>query len=249
MASGSNPRRTLQRVQDDDRVDPSTPQRNTPSNTRLANLPKQAVEEAANDLRSIISPKEHDTLILNRLNHVCRAVKEVLEQDPKLKKYLASKEEFRDNVTKKGEKKFIDSLRTMATNSDTQGSDAWKDLLEDGTSFSFSASIVLIVLSVQTSFSGKFRRHLLVLYTRPLRPTRMVRNDFQASPRFFDHVRLQPSNSRGNEISRAQPQIYYFELFRITSIRKETLIQDKLPLLILLAPESLGWSINLRRRL
>ena len=190
MASGSNPRRTRQRVQDDGRVDPSTPQSSTPPNTLLANIPRQAVKEATDSLGSgRIFPGDDDKRILNTLEYVWRDVQKVLGQDSKLKKYLANMEEFRDNVTKLGERKFIDALRAMATNSDTQGSDAWKDLLEDGTSFSFSASIVLIILSVQTSFSGKFRRHLLVLYTRPLRPTRMVRNDFKASPRFCDHVR------------------------------------------------------------
>jgi hypothetical protein len=132
MASGSNPQRARQRVQDDDRVDPSTPQRGTPSSTRLANVPKQAVEKASKSLRKNISPEDDDDEILNDLIVVWTRVQEALEQDPNLKKYLASKEKFRDNVTRKGEKKFIDSLRAMAANSDTQGSKAWEDLFEDG---------------------------------------------------------------------------------------------------------------------
>ncbi|KAF8492177.1 hypothetical protein F5888DRAFT_1806903 [Russula emetica] len=131
MASGSNPRRSRQRVQDDDRVDPSTPQRGTPSSTRLVNIPKQAVEEASKSLRKIISPKGDDNEILNALKHVWIDVQEALEQDPKLKIHLATKDEFRKNVTRKGEKIFIDSLRAMAAKSDTQGSKAWEDLFED----------------------------------------------------------------------------------------------------------------------
>ena len=55
-----------------------------------------------------------------------------------MKEHLASMEEFHNNVTRRGEKKFINSLRAMAANSDTQGSKAWDDLFEDGcTSFGF----------------------------------------------------------------------------------------------------------------
>jgi hypothetical protein len=40
MAPGSNPRRKRQRVQDDDLIDPFTPQRGFSSKTWLANIPK-----------------------------------------------------------------------------------------------------------------------------------------------------------------------------------------------------------------
>jgi hypothetical protein len=145
MAPGSNPRRTRQRdrVQGDDRVDPSTLRRGTPSSTRLANIPKQAVEEATDFLGRYISPKDDDKRILSALKHVWFGVQDALEQDPKLKEHLASKEEFHNNVTRKGEKRFIDSLRAMAANSDTQGSRAWEDLFEDGTSFSLSPSTLI----------------------------------------------------------------------------------------------------------
>src|SRR6267154_5035672 len=60
MASGSNPRRKRQRtrVQGDDSVDPTTSQRDSPSQKRLANIPKQAVEKASKFLRRIISPDD-----------------------------------------------------------------------------------------------------------------------------------------------------------------------------------------------
>ena len=137
MASGSNPRQTRQRgrVQGDDRVDPSTPQRSSPS-PKQPDIPKKAVEKASKYLRKFISPKDDDDEILDALTFVWIFVQKALEQDPKLKKHLASRDEFHDNVTRKGEKNFIDSLRAMAANSDTQGSKAWVDLFEDGTSFS-----------------------------------------------------------------------------------------------------------------
>src|SRR6267154_3671788 len=106
MASGSNPRRTRQRtrVQGDDRVDPSTSQRDSPSQKRLADIPKQAVEKASKFLRRNISPDDDDDEILNALISVWANVQNALEQDPKVKECLASKDEFRDSVRKKGEK-------------------------------------------------------------------------------------------------------------------------------------------------
>jgi hypothetical protein len=146
MASGC-PQRKQQRVRYNDRVDPSTSQRGTPSSTRLANIPKQAVEEVFKSLRRNIFPNDNSEKILKALKVVQRIVEEALEHDPKLKKHLASKEEFHENVTRKGEIKFVDSLRAMAENSDAQGSKAWEDLFQDGTLFSLR-SIILILFSV-----------------------------------------------------------------------------------------------------
>jgi hypothetical protein len=151
MASGSLPRRSQRRVRGDDLVNPSTPQTDTSSKLRVANIPKQAVEKESKSLRKIISPNDDDNEILQTLNAVWFLVHEALELDPGLKEDLASKDEFRANVTRKGEKNFIDSLRAMAANSDTQGSKAWQDLFQNGTSFSLGPSI-LILLSVQMSF-------------------------------------------------------------------------------------------------
>jgi glycyl-tRNA synthetase beta subunit len=144
MAPGSHPRRSPRHAQDDSRVDSSTPQRGTPASTRLANIPKQAIEEASDSLRRNILPNDSDEKILKALKHVQLIVEEALEHDPELKKLLASKEEFRQNVTRKGEKLFIDSLRAMAGNSDAQGSKAWEDLFQDGTFFSFGPSILIV---------------------------------------------------------------------------------------------------------
>jgi len=117
MASGSNP---------------STSQKGTPSSTRLANIPEGVVGEAIDSLTRNISPKDDDNRIKKTLNHVWLSVQDALEHDPKLKKLLASKEEFNDNVSMKGEKIFIDLLRAMATESEKQGSKAWEHLFEDG---------------------------------------------------------------------------------------------------------------------
>ena len=107
------------------------------------NIPKQAVEEVADSLQRNIFPRDDDKRILNALTYVWAGVQEALEQDPTLKECLASKEEFCDSVRRNGEKKFIDLLRAMAANSDTQGAKAWDDLFEDGTSFSLSPNILI----------------------------------------------------------------------------------------------------------
>jgi len=102
-------------------------------------IPEQDFEEATESLNSITSPRDDDTRILNTLKVVRTLVQVALEKDPKLKVqkgHLANRDEFRNNVKKKGEQKFIDSLRAMAANSDEQGSKAWEDLFEDGILFS-----------------------------------------------------------------------------------------------------------------
>jgi hypothetical protein len=136
-----------QRVQDDNRVDPSRPRQVLPLKYGLADIPKQAVEKVSKSLRRNIYPKDDENEILKVLNVVRTIVQDALKQDPELKEHLASEVEFFANVKRKGEKIFIDSLRAMAANSDTQGSKAWGGLFNDGTSFSLSLSI-LIVFSV-----------------------------------------------------------------------------------------------------
>ena len=148
MASGSNPQPTQQQVHDDDRVDQSAPRIGTPARIRLANIPEQAIVRASKYLRRNILPDDDDDEILQNLYQIRAIVKQALEEDPELKDHLASEEEYRGNVTKKGEKMFIDSLRTMAANSVTQGIKAWKGLLTDGTSSSLLGPSILIVFSV-----------------------------------------------------------------------------------------------------
>jgi len=92
----------------------------------------QAVDKAFKSLRKSISPEDDDGEIQDSLDMVWFAVHRALEHDPKMKKLLASNDEFRDNLRRKGEKPFFDSLRAMAKNCDTQGNKAWEDLFEDG---------------------------------------------------------------------------------------------------------------------
>ena len=122
-------------------------QTGTPYEIRLTNIPKQDVEKASKYLRRIKFPKEEDDddeILDDSLSLVWVLVKGALETDSELKEHLASEEEYFANVKRKGEKIFIDSLRAMAANSDTQGSKAWEGLFNDGTSFSLSPSIPIV---------------------------------------------------------------------------------------------------------
>ncbi len=105
-----------------------------PSRTRLANIPQRAIDKAAKFLKKMILFDEDEDEIRGNLRHVRTAVQEALEHNPKLKDHLANKDEFLDNVEKKGEQKFVESLRAMAS---SKNKDAWEDLFEDGTSLSF----------------------------------------------------------------------------------------------------------------
>ena len=144
----ANPQPTRQHVHDDDRVDQSTPQTGSSSRIRLENIPEKAVKMAADELSYFIRPGHDDNKMKRKLKIVWAIVNGALEEDPELKDHLASAEEYRGNVTKKGEKMFTDSLRTMAANSDTQGSKAWEGLLTDGTLSSLLGPSILIVFSV-----------------------------------------------------------------------------------------------------
>jgi hypothetical protein len=116
-------------------IDPSTSQRDTLSKTRLANIPKEAVDQASRFLRRQIFDDDSDEQIWNSIGHVWKAMHEALEKYAGLEGCLADEKQFLDNVKSKGKRKFIDSLRDMAKKG-TQD-DAWYDLFEDGTLFSF----------------------------------------------------------------------------------------------------------------
>ena len=148
MASGSNPRLKRKRVEDDDHhgVVPSMPQKGTCSGTQLAKIPELVFKKAIKYLRKTISPEDSDDSDNTMLICIWAVVHDALESDPNFKGRLASKEEFLENVTKKGARKFANTLRTMAANNDTQGSDAWKNLFDDGQSFISFALIVLLIL-------------------------------------------------------------------------------------------------------
>ena len=87
------------------------------------------------------SEEDDDNEIQGILDIVWVIVRDALKDDARLKAQL----ENRNGGMPRG--RTIDSLRAMSTNSDTQGSKAWKDLFEDGTSYSLG-TIILILFSV-----------------------------------------------------------------------------------------------------
>jgi len=132
-----NTRRTRQQrdpVQGDDPAHSSTPKTGTPSRIRLANIPQKDIDNACRSLRRQILQDDDDEVIKQSFKHVWKDVYDVLKQDEGLKERLADENEFFDNVRRNGEKKFIDSLRAMAKTGEAQ---AWYDLFEDSTFFSF----------------------------------------------------------------------------------------------------------------
>ncbi len=139
MAPASNTRRARQKrdpVQGNDPVHSSTPQTGTPSKKRLANIPQQAIDEGYRylSLRLSIFKNDNDEVIKRLFKIVWLTVNNLLQQDEGLKGRLADENEFRDNVRRNGEKKFIDSLRAAANTVEAQ---VWYNLFEDSTFFSF----------------------------------------------------------------------------------------------------------------
>ena len=151
MATGSSSQRIQRKrkqIQDDD---PTLPERGTTSHT---NIPKRRAIDGETYRRLKINlnaeTDSDETIKKEGLTYVWTAVKRALEQDLNFREHLTSEEQFRDNVMRKGEKQFIDSLRSMSLNSKTQGVEAWDALFEDGTSFqvSFGPRNLIVILSV-----------------------------------------------------------------------------------------------------
>ena len=101
-----------------------------PQQTRLANIPEEAIKDAFKFLGKFISPEDDDNEIRKSLTHVWFNVQNALEQDLNLKKHLANKEEFLANIRRKGEEQFIELLRDIAKDS------SWGRLFDNGTLFS-----------------------------------------------------------------------------------------------------------------
>jgi hypothetical protein len=122
-------------VQGNDPVHSSTPQTGTSSKKRMPNIPQQAVDEAYRFLSQRLSvfKNDDDEAIKQQFGLVWWTVNKVLKQDEGLKGRLADENEFRDNVRRNGDKKFIDSLRAAANTVEAQ---VWYDLFEDSTFFS-----------------------------------------------------------------------------------------------------------------
>ena len=102
-----------------------------PRQTRLANIPEEAIKDAFESLGELISPEDDDKKIRKSLKQVWVIVYDALEEDPNLKG-LANKKEFHANVERK--QQFLKSLRDMAKDN------SWERLFDDGTLFAVFGS-------------------------------------------------------------------------------------------------------------
>jgi hypothetical protein len=161
--NSSSPLRAQQRGRVVDRPDPSTSQRGTPPQTRLAKIPDQAIERMSISLGRCIFPEDDDNLVRDSLGLVWKVVQEVFKHDPTLKEHQAEEDEFLDNVKHKGEQIFFNSLRDMAKHR------SWEPLFDDGTLFS--------------SFDSKHSDHVLFLdvFSKPKR-TQPVKSKIKLDP-------------------------------------------------------------------
>jgi hypothetical protein len=87
----------------DGRVDLSTLQTFSPSDTRLANVPEQAVEKVFRSSRGITFLEDDDDNEIQGILEIVRVtVHGALKEDARLKGQLAEMEEFFGNATRKG---------------------------------------------------------------------------------------------------------------------------------------------------
>ena len=107
---------------------PSTPPSPTPppQRSRLG-IPDQAIENACKRLGRNVDPDDDEDEVRESLNVVWTIVNDALSHDMALS--LTDLGEFRENVKRKGEQRFIYLLRDMARKK------SWGDLLENGTFF------------------------------------------------------------------------------------------------------------------
>ena len=124
--SSSSDSQTPQRVGADDLLDPSTSQRVTPPQSRLAKISERVIDDDFGDWKF---PKagSDNSKIKKFLGYVWMDVQHVIQNDPDLRGHLANYEEFYSNVKRKGEWEFINSLKVMAE------SRIWAPLIDDGT--------------------------------------------------------------------------------------------------------------------
>jgi hypothetical protein len=116
----------------DNLANPSTPMKlgsASPMAQSGISISDEILHQMYETLGRFIKATDSDNSIKNRLEYVFLAVKKALLNDPKMEKYLASPEEFLQNVRQKSEEEFIGLLKDMAKKK------SWRDLLENGTSF------------------------------------------------------------------------------------------------------------------
>jgi hypothetical protein len=104
-------------------------------------LPEEAIRMACQKLERIILPDDEDDDIRERLDSVWISVHRALSQRPDLKGAIADEEEFKANVNRRGEERFIALLRHMARKK------SWRDLLDNGIHPPFEATLQSCPLS------------------------------------------------------------------------------------------------------
>jgi hypothetical protein len=123
----------LGRLQLDEPADDDTKSSTHTRTTLLSTQPNVSIPDGAfrllcKNLERNIQPGDIDDSIQDSLDNVWFFVNKALKEDPILKTRLADKDKFQENVKRKGEERFIESLKDMAKKKN------WQDLLENGTS-------------------------------------------------------------------------------------------------------------------
>jgi len=126
----------------------STPMPHTlPSSQSTVSIPDDALKPVYPLLELLINPSHSDEDIGKSMPFIHCNVYSVLGEDPALSTRRATKEQFLQNVEKKGKKKVIDDFRDAAEKK------TWRELISNGT-FSFPlTSIILIMFCRQMYFS------------------------------------------------------------------------------------------------
>jgi hypothetical protein len=153
MSSNTDPQQTRQRGGSvDGLLTDQTHRRGTLGplpQKRLANIQEQdMIERAFKHISRIISPEDDDEKMWYNLRSVWIIVDHVLQEDPNLEEHLAERDEFFDNVKRKGEQDFFKSLRDMKKDN------SWERLFDDGTIHFFFMSNPL-TLSTLTTFVSR----------------------------------------------------------------------------------------------
>jgi hypothetical protein len=118
------------------------------------------IERAFKHISRIISPEDDDEKMWYNLRSVWIIVDHVLQEDPNLEEHLAERDEFFDNVKRKGEQDFFKSLRDMKKDN------SWERLFDDDV-FIKPLSKRSMILSAERAWISTFRgnAHLVLLET------------------------------------------------------------------------------------
>jgi hypothetical protein len=109
--------------------DPFTPPRRTSSHTFSTSLSEEEIARTSRLLTHIVPQGDKSIADADILDLVWTSVSKTLKKDPERGKYLASEDQFKENIKRKGEGAFVSSLKDMAT------SGSWRDLPHDGVYF------------------------------------------------------------------------------------------------------------------